>query len=88
MNKIYEILFGQFTPSLQLVMKGVTDYKKKSKDCDCLWLMEDRKKITAGLDIKEKPRLSIIEQIISFSTMRQDPAETNGECLNMFNYQL
>ena len=40
MNKIYGIVFGQCTPSLQSVMKIVPYYEKKSKDCGCLWIME------------------------------------------------
>ena len=60
MNKIYGIVFGQGTPSLQSVMKGVPDYENKSKDCECLWIMEELKKITAWLDVKEKPRLYLI----------------------------
>ena len=39
MNKIYVVVFGQCTPSLQSVMKVVPDYEKKSKDCN-FWLME------------------------------------------------
>ena len=30
MNKIYQIVFVQFTPSLQSVLKLVSDYEKKS----------------------------------------------------------
>ena len=37
------------------------------------------KKLTAGLDIKENPRLSLIEQLISFITMHQGSSETNDE---------
>ena len=60
MNKIYGIVFRQCTLSLQSGLKGVSDYEKKSKDCDFWWLMEELKKITAGIDVKENPRLSLI----------------------------
>ena len=33
----------------------------------------------------ENPRLSLIEQIISFVTMLQVPNENNGEYLDRFN---
>ena len=87
-NKIYGIVFGQCTPSLQPVLKGVTEYENKSKDCDFLWLLEEVNKITAGVDVKEKPRLHLIEQLISFVTMYQGTTETNYECLEIFNYWL
>ena len=64
MNKIYGIVFGRCTPSLQSVMKRVTEYEKKSKDCDCFWIMEETKKITEGVDIKSNQRLNLIEQLI------------------------
>ena len=51
-------------------MKGVPEYENKSKDCDFWWLMEEPKKIMAGLDVKANLRLSIIEKIISSITMR------------------
>ena len=34
-NKIYGVVFEQCTPSIQSLMKGVPDYKNKSKDFDC-----------------------------------------------------
>ena len=39
MNRIYGIVFGQCTPSLQSAMKGVLDYGKKPKDSNFLQLM-------------------------------------------------
>ena len=83
MNKIYGIVFGQCTLGLQSEMKEVTDYGKKSNDCDVLWLMGELNKITAGLDTKENPRMSLIDQLISFVTMRQYLAETNDESLEL-----
>ena len=47
--------------------------------------MEELKKITAGVDIKANPRLSLIEHIVSFVTMRQGTAETNDDYLERFN---
>ena len=38
-NKIYGVVFEQCTPSIQSLMKGVPDYKNKSKDFDCFQLM-------------------------------------------------
>ena len=44
-------------------MKGVPEYENKSKDCDFWWLMEEPKKIMAGLDVKANLRMSIIEKL-------------------------
>ena len=85
MNKIYGIVFGQYTPGLQSVIKVVPDYENKSKDCDCLCIMEELKKITSGVYIKENPSLYLIEQLISFVNIYQGPSEINDEYLNWFN---
>ena len=61
MNKIYGIVFGKCTPSLQSVMKGFLDYENESKYYDCLWIMEELKKIKAGVEIKANPSMSIIK---------------------------
>ena len=79
------VVFEQCTPSLQSVMKGVPEYEKKSKDCDCLWIMEELKKITAVVDVKASPRMSQIEQLISFITMHQGADEINDDYFDSFN---
>ena len=48
-NKIYGKVFGHYNLSLQSVLKGVPEYENKSKDCDCLWIMEELRKIMEGL---------------------------------------
>ena len=50
--------------------------------------MEELKKITAGVDVKSKPRLYIIKQIIPFVTMRQVSNETNYDYFYRFNSRL
>ena len=39
--------------------------------------MEKLKKITEKVDIKENPRLSLIEHLVLFIAMRQGPTEMN-----------
>ena len=55
MNKIYGIIFGQCTPIIQSALKGFPDYENKSKDCYCLWLMEELK-INGRSGNKRKPK--------------------------------
>ena len=63
----------------------VPDYEKISKDCDCLWIMEELRKIMTGVDVKSNPMMSRIEQLVSFIIMSQGPAEINDEYLDRFN---
>ena len=46
MNKIRGIVFGQCNRIFQSVMKGGSDYEKKSKYCGCFWIIEEEKKVT------------------------------------------
>ena len=64
MNKIYEIVFGKCTPSCQSVLKVFHHYDKKSKYCNCLWIMEQLKKISSGVYINANSRMLLIEQLI------------------------
>ena len=57
------------------MIKGVPEYEKKSKYCNSWWIMEELRKITEGVNIKENQSMSQIEQLISFVTMRQVTAE-------------
>ena len=70
MSKFYGIVFGHCNSSVQSMMKVVPYYKNTSKDFICLWIREELKKITAVVDIKANPRLSLTEHLISFVTMR------------------
>ena len=49
--------------------------RKKSKDCNSWWIIEELRKITEGVYIKENQSMSQIEQLISFITMSQVIAE-------------
>ena len=60
MKKIYGIVLGQCTPSLQSETKGFPEHEKKSEDCDYLWPMEELKKIMEGVDVKTSPMLCLI----------------------------
>ena len=80
------VVFEQFTPSLQSLMKEVSNYEKKSKYFNCLWLMEELKKIIERVDVKSNPRLSLIEKLISFINIRQFPAGINDEYLYRFKF--
>ena len=70
------------------MLKGVPDYDKKSKDYNFLWIMEELKKTTAGVDIKTNRRLYLIEHLILLVTLRQVPNEMNDEYLDRFNARI
>ena len=71
MNIIYGIIWGQYTPGVQLVLKGNEDYPTKSKFFDSLWLTKATKNITTVIDVKLNKPASIYQCIQGFINMRQ-----------------
>ena len=79
MNRIYGIIWGQCTLGRQSVLKVNEDHPTKSNIFDSLRIMREKKKITAGLDIKLKKFVRLYHVIRGFIPMRQgktDPKDT------------
>ena len=51
---------------------------------NCLCLLKNVKKITAGIDNKDNKKSMLHEALISFFTMRQGETESNNSFLNRF----
>ena len=72
-NKMYGLVIGKFTIASLSTLRSDKYYEKKSKLFDVLWLLKKIKTITAGVDLKEKPVLSIHEQIfLSYNASRNN----------------
>ena len=74
-NKLYAIIIGQCSPALKSALKADGAYTQKSNDFDALWLLKKLKVISAGVDLKENPLLTLHEQTINF--LAQSKASTN-----------
>ena len=48
--KVFGVVWGQCSPGLQEAIKGATDAKTKMDDYDCLWLLEQAKLHSSGVD--------------------------------------
>ena len=77
-NKIYGIIWLQFTQEIQSVLKFNDDYNKKSKTFFSLWLMKKAEKITHGLNINLNKPATLYHTIRSFINMKQDKYEPNN----------
>jgi len=83
--KLYGIIYGQCTPALKSTVKGDVEYAAKSSTFDTLWLLEKLKAITAGVDTKSNPALTLHEQILTFFTMHQGSTESDDNYLTKFS---
>ena len=49
-TKTYHLIWGQCSPALQSQLMGDTEYMEKSTSCDCVWLLEALRLLSAGVD--------------------------------------
>jgi len=64
--KLFGVVYGQCTLALKATIKGDDEYENKANNFDTKWLLEKIKIITASIDIKANPMLSLHEQLILF----------------------
>eukprot|EP00957_Ditylum_brightwellii_P154757 11778652-Ditylum_brightwellii.AAC.1 len=69
-DKTFSYAWGQCTSSLQSVIVGLSEYEDKAAECDIIWLLENLKLATAGIDSKSNKYDNLIEAILTFFTMR------------------
>ena len=60
----------------------------KYKAFNIIWLLNKVKKITAGVDKKANPELTLHEYTMDLFTMRQGHTDAYEECLNRFKSRL
>ena len=83
-NKVYVLVWGQCTASLQAVIKGHEKYEEKHKRRDVLWLFGQIKTITAGIDNKSNKFKNLHTALLQLVTMRQGETESNDGYLTRF----
>ena len=87
-EKIYATIWGQCTQSLQGIVRNIDEYKKKAQSFDVIWLLEQLKKITSGIDVKLNKRAVLHDQLLTFLTMRQGATESNDDYVKRFTSNL
>ena len=83
-NKVYAVVWGQCTSSLQAVLKGNGDFETRHKKRDVLWLFGQIKIVTAGIDSKSNPYKNLQTALLQLLTMRQGETEANDKFLTHF----
>ena len=53
LNKIFAIIWGQYTSGAQSVLKGEANFEREEEVVHCPWLLKAVKKTTAGINNKE-----------------------------------
>ena len=77
MEKAYRIIWVQYMAALHVHVKGLRDYDEKSEDLAILWLIQELKKGTSGIDKKSDPRSLLIDSLYTLLRMKQGATEAN-----------
>ena len=83
--KVYGLTWRQCTSALQMVIKGVDDYTTMARTHNMVWLLEQIKIITSGIDVKANPHVVLFESLSSLLNMKQQSNESNDRYAERFN---
>jgi hypothetical protein len=84
MDKVYGIVKGQCSMSLQTVIKQDPDFDEKNDEHDVLWLLSKLKEVTSGLDTKSNKRSNLHEAILVLFTMKQGESKSDSSYMKRF----
>ena len=84
LKKLYSVIYGNCTESVQTMLKADEEYEVKSIDFDYVWLLEKAKIIVSGLDTKVNLRVSLHDAISNYMLIEQYPYETNEAYMTRF----
>ena len=81
-NKIWGLLIGQCSAALASVIEHKSEYRRKDKANDVLWLLNEIKQVSSGLDMKCNRRYMYHEALLMFITMKQGDTESLDAWMN------
>ncbi len=83
-SKIYSLIWGQCSPGLRAVVQGDKDFETKEEKRDVLWVLEQVKLATAGIDVRANQYENMRQVLLTFLNMRQGETESNDDYLERF----
>ena len=84
LKKMYNLVYGNCTDSVQTMLKAENDFEVKSKVFDYKWIFLKVKLIVSGLDTKVNLRVSLHTAISNYMLMKQFQYESNDAYLTRF----
>ena len=67
------------------MVKGVEEFEIKARGHDLVWLLEQTKKITSGVDNTANPKITLYDALTTIFNMQQHPTILNNQYLDRFN---
>ena len=83
-QKAYGLVWGQCSSQLQEYIKGLSSFEAQSAKSNTLWLLQELKKATAGVDSKANAWMNMQDSIAMLYRMKQGPNESNEYYMDRF----
>ena len=74
--KLYNLVLGQCTPSLDMEIRGDKKFTKKDRNSDVLWLLKTIKKIMSGVTLRKNETLTYCNLVRELLNLTQGSTET------------
>ena len=84
-KKLYALVWGQSTQALRSEIIALKDYNENSRRGNVLWLLENIKLVSAGVDTTANVVVTYHQQYMSLSYLRQNQTESMEDYLKRFN---
>ena len=84
LKKLYGLVFGDFTESVQTMIRTDSEHDEKAKVFDHAWLLQKLKTIVSSLDAKVNSRVSLHDVVLNFMLLKQFANESNEACHTRF----
>ena len=77
----FAVAWSQCLDAMKAKIKNIDEYKTKSSDNDCTWLLQQIRVVTLQFDSKRNPFLSLLDAWSSFLLYKQGQHQTNDSYL-------
>lgn len=73
---LYTIIWGQVSTAMKTKIQSISEYEQRSRDHDCLWVLQQIQSIIMNYDHKKNAILSEAEALAEFYNRKQEHQET------------
>jgi Zinc knuckle len=81
LGTIHAVTWGQCSEAMKAKIKALVDYKVKTEDNDCFWLLKQIKAVTLQFDEKRNKFISLLDARTSLLNCKQLQGQTNDQYL-------
>ena len=85
LDRIFALVWGQCSQGLTSALKHTKDFQGKQDSCDVIWLLQQVKELTSGIDYKTNKYFRYQQAMLKFWTIKQGQYESTDAFFTRFN---